>query len=288
MYWAENGFGIVINKNGEYVAAKDMQLVHSKVNFYNVCSDGGDAYDISLLKGNGSSGVGFIKLDNVRYCASYKNIDINGWKVIIAMPEKEVLEQSNTYLESQVLNIIALVFLMLGITIILYNWISNERKSYKDGLTKLYNRDKYNEVIKKLENNSKDRVVVICFDLNDFKHVNDAYGHSVGDSLLISFSKILANTVGRTGFISRIGGDEFTGILKNATDDQINNIIMQVENLIKIHNKKNFKIKLSTAYGYAIKEPNEIIKMETLVNEADKKMYENKEKYKNSLIKKSI
>lgn len=271
----EEGFGIVINKNGEYVAAKDMSLVHSKTNFYTECKKGGDDYDISLLR-EGKNGVGFIKLDNVKYCTSYKMLEDNSWTVIIAMPEKEVLEQANIYFRTQIINIIAIAILTIGIIIILYKWLNNEKRAKRDGLTKLANRYKYDIVSKRFDNNSKESLVVVCYDLNHFKKINDNFGHLAGDELLKCFSKILLSTMGKVGFVARIGGDEFVAILKNISKSELEKQLNLINNKIKEYNLKNKKIELSVAYGYAVKGKKTTCGIEELFKIADENMYKDK------------
>ena len=61
---------------------------------------------------------------------------------------------------------------------------------------------------------------VVYFDLNNFKHINDAHGHAAGDAVLQHFASLLASQTRETDVLARIGGDEFGLILSHVTLDQ--------------------------------------------------------------------
>ena len=83
----------------------------------------------------------------------------------------------------------------------------------RDELTELYNRRAFNE---KIEEILKDKsfynkeIYIILFDIDNFKDINDTYGHSVGDDVICKLSKTAKDIMPETNFISRWGGDEFT------------------------------------------------------------------------------
>lgn len=282
----KEGFGILINEIGQYMACKDMLLVSNNENFItNYC---GKDDDLSLLDNRDEllSATGKIVLDGVSYRAAYKQLNVNDWIVVILVPEGEVLTELSAYTKMQILNVAVVVLLILLVAKIMYNWIYNEHKAYTDGLTKIFNREKCDKVLSKINGNEKSRIIIICFDLNDFKQTNDNEGHAAGDELLIAFAKILNNIYGKIGFVSRIGGDEFLVILKNLTNEEIDKKMYELKNSIKKYNTQHLKYrdaKLSTAYGIAIKEKNEKIDICGLRDKADTEMYKNKINYKNKI-----
>ncbi len=71
----------------------------------------------------------------------------------------------------------------------------------------------------KYKNNvEEEKVSLIVFDVNDFKLINDTYGHSEGDRILTEVAKILKEYYQEYGRVYRIGGDEFAAIIEKSTD----------------------------------------------------------------------
>jgi len=107
------------------------------------------------------------------------------------------------------------------ITTIRENELKIRRLAYYDHLTGAINRTYFEEVLHHLiETEQADETIVLCFiDLDDFKLVNDSFGHHVGDQLLIQVAKRLQEAVEPDDLVARQGGDEFTVILRNVTSD---------------------------------------------------------------------
>ena len=87
-----------------------------------------------------------------------------------------------------------------------------------DSLTNLSNRRRYSELLNKLLNTSVNQFTLFFIDLDHFKAVNDSRGHKVGDELLIAAALRLRQSVGDAHEVARIGGDEFTVILREIID----------------------------------------------------------------------
>lgn len=163
--------------------------------------------------------------------------------------------------------------------------------AYTDVLTGVPNRAKC-ESMMNLFDETIDEYTLYNFDLNDFKKVNDTYGHSRGDRLLIDFAKTAEKVFKNKGFIGRMGGDEFLGLVDSGSEEQAENLMRDLlEELDKI-NEKNRKYKksseeecdISVSYGYKIKHSKDQSSVWDVYKAADKKMYQYKEDYKNHLI----
>jgi diguanylate cyclase (GGDEF)-like protein len=86
----------------------------------------------------------------------------------------------------------------------------------RDYLTKLYNRSAFNDILLSICQNGKNlSASLICVDLDHFKRVNDNFGHSIGDNLLIAVSKRLHLCIRAEDHVFRLGGDEFAILLCN-------------------------------------------------------------------------
>ena len=149
-----------------------------------------------------------------------------------------------------------------------------------DSLTSLYNRFGYNYYASRFYEDAKKQgrnVAVIYYDLDRLKFLNDNYGHDVGDKAI----KIVAGLINKyssnqsLGF--RLGGDEFL-LLDYEGDEQL--IIKYIaglrDELSIISKRENMPIELSVSAGYVICDPDSDMNIDTYVNLADDKMYEDK------------
>lgn len=137
-----------------------------------------------------------------------------------------------------------------------------------DGLTHLLNRRCYEKDIEKLSSPA----IIINMDVNKFKDINDAYGHTIGDYYLKSIAKIIYDTYGKFGSCYRYGGDEFCVTLFKV--DKLDELNQQFINSINDFRKKD-KIAPSVSIGYAHYNSKET-HIQSVIEQADKMMYENK------------
>jgi len=93
---------------------------------------------------------------------------------------------------------------------------------------------------------------ILFFDLNDFKHINDEYGHAAGDMAIRHVSQLLTHTMRESDFLARIGGDEFAVIMYYAQEEAARKrgekIAEKLATTPMIFNGK--RLTLSTAFGY--------------------------------------
>ena len=124
-------------------------------------------------------------------------------------------------------------------------------------------------------------ICVLMFDLDNFKHINDTYGHLEGDKALLAASKVLKNVVKDTNvFLARFGGDEFIIIAKDYSEDDINSLISKIEEETKLINQKNTEYIIGISCGYAFLEKDEDVL--NTIERADQKLYERKKEKKTS------
>jgi diguanylate cyclase (GGDEF)-like protein len=156
-----------------------------------------------------------------------------------------------------------------------------------DPLTNLLNRrcffDRAEEELSRLKRNDKQAAVVIV-DIDFFKAVNDKYGHPAGDAVLAVISKILKNSVRQHDLVSRFGGEEFAIFL---SDVDLDKAIMLAERMRKniAEQKVIYKgevIKSTASFGLSMLT-SDSQDINTVINEADKLLYEAKEAGRNML-----
>jgi diguanylate cyclase (GGDEF)-like protein len=149
-----------------------------------------------------------------------------------------------------------------------------------DNITNVFSRDYSLELTNELiESNSL--FTLIFVDLDNFKTINDNYGHDEGDLLLKQFGLLLNNAISKKGFIGRLGGDEFIIILKNIADDI--NIKLMFDKIYKNFKEItiNEKYKNITFSAGVVKHPTHGENLESLLKLADKTMYNVKHNGKN-------
>lgn len=158
----------------------------------------------------------------------------------------------------------------------------NEKKWYKiaynDALTGLKNRMAYIEYVNDLERNEErsEEVYIVMFDINNFKKINDAFGHHIGDQTLQNAAKFFETVFAEDEYsIFRMGGDEFVVVATNVTLKSLEEKIR----LIK-ESEKDANMGYSFSTGYSQVNFEEKNSMEKALIRADKKMYENKMKTK--------
>ncbi len=129
----------------------------------------------------------------------------------------------------------------------------------------------------------KDKLLaIIMLDLDDFKSVNDKFGHDLGDRLLIVIAKRIRRLLRNTDFVSRLGGDEFVLILSNLDNvSEINNMTDRVVRLIATPIELDgHQYQLTTSLGVTL-YPFDDSDAEMLIRHADQAMYTAKENGKN-------
>jgi diguanylate cyclase (GGDEF)-like protein len=158
--------------------------------------------------------------------------------------------------------------------------------SRHDGLTGLYNRRYFREILNKTLNKVvllNETFVTCIIDLNNLKVVNDNYGHDIGDKFLIKFVEIFKDGIDDNDVFGRSGGDEFEVIFINKNEFQALDIIERINFVFKSYSFDfDENIKITFAYGLA-EFPKDSTNITELLKIADKRMYEKKKKMKNLL-----
>ena len=154
-------------------------------------------------------------------------------------------------------------------------------RSYHDSLTGLPNRASINELISNLLTLDL-RFAILFLDLDNFKHINDSLGHSMGDILLKKIGQHLQSVVRSTDIVARLGGDEFMIILKEIKDrENVAGIAQHIIDSFRTSIKLNdYDLVVSTSIGIVL-YPDDGEDMESLVKKSDIAMYEAKKQGRN-------
>ncbi len=148
--------------------------------------------------------------------------------------------------------------------------------SYRDALTNLNNPRSYHEHMEELSR-KKLPYGLIFMDLNDFKQVNDTYGHETGDGLLNVTAKRLQNSIREKDKAFRIGGDEFVVVIHGTHDKKFyEGVIARMrQNVAREVVLGDIKLNVSISAGFA-RCPEDGSEFADVVKKADENMYYNK------------
>ncbi|BFM48744.1 sensor domain-containing diguanylate cyclase [Marinomonas sp. THO17] len=125
----------------------------------------------------------------------------------------------------------------------------------------------------------KEIYTLAYFDLNGFKQINDQFGHQMGDKALKNFAALLQQKFRHSDIVGRLGGDEFVVLLRGATLEQGEQMMVRFKEAVQDFNKESkqpFELKFSV--GLTTTHNQEMKPLETLIYEADQYMYQNKSK----------
>ena len=106
-----------------------------------------------------------------------------------------------------------------------------QRQSHEDPLTRLYNRRGFQEKLVSLAGrcaNSQTSLAGIVIDIDDFKMINDTFGYSVGDNVLVAIASAVSRVVRPQDICGRVGGDEFMVLLPNCSSSEATSIAERI------------------------------------------------------------
>ena len=182
-----------------------------------------------------------------------------------------------------------LLFFVLFIIIFnLYEKSRNSMKALEDQATKDYLSGAYNRryffdtgtsLFLKAQR-KKSAVAVVMLDIDDFKHVNDKYGHKAGDKGIVYVKEVLENSLRRSDLFARFGGEEFCILLDDISYNDVSKLLEKIRKEFEVsvitsaeHNF-SFTVSFGVAYGM-------LDSLENMINLADKALYKSKSMGKN-------
>jgi diguanylate cyclase (GGDEF)-like protein/PAS domain S-box-containing protein len=156
----------------------------------------------------------------------------------------------------------------------------------RDALTGLYNRHRFNEELARMTADAErqgSRVALLFFDLDDFKYINDTFGHRAGDAMLIRVAGEVAGQVRRNEIFARLGGDEFAILVPDISDEMLRVLAERLTQAIAMvrFQYDGQSLRLTNSLGVAV-FPDHADNAEDLIARADTAMYQAKDAGKNA------
>lgn len=194
--------------------------------------------------------------------------------------------QKNVYFSSKILDIVLEELKIL----MRMKWLYSETKylTIIDSLTGLYNRRYFQQSIEREFSRAKrygNHLSVAMIDIDHFKNINDTYGHQFGDKVLVDISNIFKESLRRTDYISRYGGEEFVLILPETDQENsyipLERIRQKISQVPVYYDDKPVYITVSIGIAHYTRGVND---PESLVKNADSALYKAKESGRNRVL----
>lgn len=177
------------------------------------------------------------------------------------------------------------------ISLLFVSYLVSNLKTYKDqqekhaifdSLTGLLNRRAFNDkgsIILELCRRLSMPVTIAFIDLDNFKFVNDNFGHKKGDEVILNISNIIKSNLRASDILCRLGGDEFVAMLPNTAIEGANSVLERIRHKVECEmQKESLEVRCSIGAEVFYTIPNNT---DDLINSADKIMYSVKNSGKN-------
>lgn len=269
---------ILFDKNGVIQVHSDTNLIEKKNLFADAflaknkdkIINNKDSISVIEYKNNGSGGY-----------AISKYIEDMDWYLLVEK-DTSILKKSFQAIVLKDLLIFILVMAMVLVIIskLIKKYDMNLRRiATTDALTGLPNRRSFDtslvRMLQKLDDGKQ--VMVFVLDIDNFKGINDAFGHLSGDKLICQVGKIVHTCIKERGEVFRWGGDEFTGYIYGnweEIEENINKVFDMIRN-----STETSKFNATISMGTTLLKKDDTI--EALLKRADKALYQSKEEGKN-------
>lgn len=223
------------------------------------------------------------------YLLNTKYIEKLKLHLFVEINKKEYLDEiKKTFYSNLFASIIvtALVTLIILYTINIYQKQLVQMAS-EDSLTRLANRRKFNDDFEKLYKRYKkgvNRLTLLLIDIDDFKSVNDTYGHLIGDEALVRVADILRVELRASDMVARWGGEEFALLLVDVTPQNATEIAQKICHAIKEDTILNELLQRPLTVSIGLGEMSSLESQDGLVHKVDNALYEAKKAGKDQVV----
>jgi diguanylate cyclase (GGDEF)-like protein len=149
-----------------------------------------------------------------------------------------------------------------------------EFKGGFDTITEIYNRAAFEKAVKQLRD--KKMFSIIIMDINNFKEINDTYGHDYGDTVLREVAEVIRDSFDDNCNWYRIGGDEFCVIRRDANQEKLEQQLKSMTNNLT-KTRQNDSYLPTVSYGYSLFKGDKPLDFQKIFKEADDQMYNYKD-----------
>lgn len=203
--------------------------------------------------------------------------------------------------DNEVIRAIQIVNAVIGVFVLMVAGISNifireykefqlidQRETFKeqasiDPLTRLFNRRAMNENIRAIRRDCSPRsqYIIGIGDIDNFKRINDTYGHDVGDKVLVYVSNQFINFIPEGGYAARWGGEEFLFIIPNASIEKGVEFTEKIHKMLRSHVFEIDDVEFGVTMTFGVSKGIPVDKIDNVITTADKRLYKGKNNGKN-------
>ena len=271
----------LINKDNKIlISSKDKQDTYSKDNFMHKVINTFNKNDLSTQE--------YYK-NSEKYILNIRYIDeLNLYLCVEAKEGYFTKELEETFYIN--ILIFSIIILIIMVFIILY--IKRQQEILKniaktDKLTSLQNRNNFDSIFEGLFNSKrKDEkdLTILIFDIDNFKKINDEFGHLVGDEVLIEVANIFKNTFRNSDILVRWGGDEFVALLPKIKEEKAYRLTKKLSQNINNNETLFNLLKQKITISVGLHSKNEETSKEELFLKADKNLYQAKQEGRDKIV----
>jgi diguanylate cyclase (GGDEF)-like protein len=164
----------------------------------------------------------------------------------------------------------------------------NDFRTYSqiDGLTKISNRSHFIACAHQAFKDARGSISVIVFDMDQFKLINDTYGHAAGDWVLKTVSSTIAACLRSHDMFGRLGGEEFAICLPHTSEQEAAALAERCRGAVETidSSPSGEEFGLTASFGIAIRPPNGAAGFEEVLAAADRALYQAKDKGRNCIV----
>lgn len=157
-----------------------------------------------------------------------------------------------------------------------------QQMAHLDPLTQLYNRRYLTQYLEKKIRSGTSSFVVVLLDIDNFKSINDTYGHLFGDEVLQTFSNILLKYMKGYGIVTRFGGEEFMLVFNSIDKEKMKEVMSQCAADFKLYGMSTKKIPMTFSGGTSVFHNEDMLVK--LFNAADERLYQAKNTGKKHIV----
>ena len=218
--------------------------------------------------------------------------DTDGTLIAFTQNDKEFISMSSYFISLSIINITNIITTLSEHNNILEKEINIRTEKLtelanKDPMTKLFNRRYLQDItshIINISNRLNNPIGIMLIDIDNFKKINDKYGHAIGDKVIISLANIFENNTRQSDISIRFGGEEFVIILPNTNKENTLKLANKIKNDVEnfILKVKDETVSFTISIGITIVNKKDKT-FENSLSIADKALYISKENGKNQI-----